>query len=143
MDEKKTPRAHKYLAADIQTFSGAEIVAKMTNLTFMVRQTMGGFLQRLDKIKSLEGSALIYSMWRGYLEGRAANRELIEFLKPYDPEMLHTSGHATAEDIAKLYRTVNPKEGLIPIHTEAPEEFKTLISGGNIILLRDGETLAV
>ncbi|MDR1578749.1 MAG: MBL fold metallo-hydrolase [Synergistaceae bacterium] len=90
-----------------------------------------------------KNSILIYSMWRGYLEGSAANRELIEFLKPYDPETLHTSGHATAEDIAELYRAVNPKEGLIPIHTEAPEEFKTLIPDGNIILLRDGETLAI
>jgi ribonuclease J len=82
-------------------------------------------------------------MWQGYLDGRAADRKLIEFLKPYDLEILHTSGHATAEDIAELYRVVRPKEGLIPIHTEAPEEFKALIPDGNVILLQDGETLTI
>jgi mRNA degradation ribonuclease J1/J2 len=39
----------------------------------------------------------------------------------------------------KLYDNVKPKHGLIPIHTDAPEMFKEIIPGGNVILLKDGE----
>ena len=68
-----TPRIQKYISAnndvdfvDAQTFSSLEIVAKMTNLTFMVRPGMEDFLKRLDKLVTLTGSVLINFMWEGY-----------------------------------------------------------------------------
>jgi ribonuclease J len=101
---------------------------------------------------------VIYSMWTGYLDERAKNQGLIDFLKPYQLSVsdaglakkllapheynfhiLHTSGHASPEDIKKLYETINPKCGIIPIHTDAPEMFEKLIPDGTIILLDDGE----
>jgi len=94
-------------------------------------------------------------MWTGYLDNRKKNQKLIDFLAPYqvsDIELakklltpdeynfriLHTSGHASPEDIKKLYEAVNPKQGLIPIHTDSPEMFKSIIPHGDIIILEDG-----
>jgi ribonuclease J len=78
-------------------------------------------------------------MWSGYLDERAKNEGLCEFLKSYSYRVLHTSGHAAPEDLRRLYETVKPKRGLIPIHTDAPDLFRELVPEGNIILLQDGE----
>ena len=99
---------------------------------------------------------VIYSMWTGYLDERAKNQRLVDFLAPYQIDdfelankllapnefnfrILHTSGHASPEAIKKLYEIINPTCGLIPIHTDAPEMFEGLISDGKIIYLDDGE----
>ena len=47
------------------------------------------------------------------------------------------------EGIQKLYYTVKPECGLIPIHTDAPEMFMELIPDGTFILLDDGETFCL
>lgn len=84
---------------------------------------------------------IIYSMWEGYLDptSKAYNKELDEFLKPYEPEQLyklHTSGHATTKCIEDVIKTINPQKAIIPIHTEnrggfadlnIPEELKQRI----------------
>jgi len=84
-------------------------------------------------------SFVIYSMWTGYLSGAAADPKLADFLSPYSIEELHASGHATAEALKEIYNTVQPKSGLIPIHSENPEGFGSLIGEKNVILLSDGE----
>ncbi|MDR0823845.1 MAG: hypothetical protein LBN74_02045 [Prevotella sp.] len=85
---------------------------------------------------------IIYSMWTGYLKGDAQNDRLVEFLAPYKFEVLHTSGHASPEDLRTLYETLQPKHGLIPIHTDAPELFSD-IAGEKLTLLEDGEQFDV
>ena len=65
---------------------------------------------------------IIYSMWEGYIEptSKACNKELTDFIKPYDPDQLfklHTSGHATIECIEDVIMTINPQKAIIPIHT--------------------------
>jgi len=82
---------------------------------------------------------VIYSMWTGYLRGPEADPILVDFLSPYRVEELHTSGHATADALKAVYSTVKPKTGLIPIHSERPEGFKSFIGEENVILLSDGE----
>ena len=42
---------------------------------------------------------------------------------------LHTSGHATADDIQKMILTVKPLKYILPIHTERPEMFEKLDIG--------------
>jgi ribonuclease J len=105
----------------------------------LVRQ--GGFFKSvIDRFK--DEALLIYSMWAGYLDDeKAKNQSLVDFIAPYRRKILHTSGHSSSKDLAELYRTVNPKEGLIPIHSDAPEAFRTLIPEGNIIILQDKEVL--
>jgi ribonuclease J len=79
-------------------------------------------------------------MWNGYLEeGKPAfNKIFAEFLKSFNYEYKHTSGHADVKTLGTLFDTVKPKCGIIPIHTEAPEKFKELFIGHSIILLQDG-----
>jgi ribonuclease J len=88
-------------------------------------------------------SAIIYSMWAGYLNGAQKSEALDELLRGYEFEALHTSGHASPADLAELYRTVRPKSGLIPIHGETPERFAQLIPDGKLTVLGDGETLEI
>jgi ribonuclease J len=99
------------------------------------------FRRVMEKYK--DDCLVIYSMWTGYLDERAKNRGLVDFLAPYRERnvfrVLHTSGHVSAEDIRALYAAVKPKNGLIPIHTDAPERFERLIPDGTVILLHDGE----
>jgi len=86
---------------------------------------------------------VIYSMWTGYLDERAKNQGLVDFLSAYRYRVLHTSGHASPEDIRRLYEIVQPTCGLILIHTDSPEMFGELIPDGKIIMLDDGEQFVV
>ena len=99
------------------------------------------FRQVIEKYK--EKSVFIYSMWTGYLDERAKNQGLYDFISPYNYHVLHTSGHATPQDLKKLYDTVNPSRGLIPIHSDAPELFRELISDDKLFLLNDGQKLFI
>ena len=81
-------------------------------------------------------------MWKGYLDenNTAKNQNFIDFIEPFksEYEYKHTSGHADVKTLGVLFDTVKPKCGIIPIHTEAPEKFKELFIGHNIILIQDG-----
>jgi ribonuclease J len=99
------------------------------------------FKKMLERYKGR--SKILYSMWTGYLKGEAMNERLVDFLRGYEFEVLHTSGHANPQDLKKLYETVKPNIGLIPIHGEAPERFRELLPDGNVIVAEDGETIAI
>ena len=123
IDEKKKPRAHKYLRNDIQFFSNLEVVSKMTNLTYMVRQSMGVFLRRFDKLTPLADSTLIYSMWRGY-EDTEYTKKFLDLCRSLGMkiEYLHASGHAYREQLETAVLRLNPTT-LVPIHTESADMF--------------------
>lgn len=91
---------------------------------------------------------IIYSMWEGYLDptSKAYNKELAEFLKPYEKDQLyklHTSGHATTKCIEDVITTVNPQKAIIPIHTENRDGFVDINISDElkqrITYLEDGE----
>lgn len=82
---------------------------------------------------------IIYSMWKGYIE---KNPELKNFLGK-DYIYLHISGHASAQCLKNFCETVNPKTGIIPIHTETPQAFRDLLPNHNIIFLNDKKALHV
>jgi len=81
-----------------------------------------------------------YSMWTGYLDRKnpTFNSEISDFFKPFRFIYKHTSGHADIKTLRTLFETVNPKYGIIPIHTEAPEKFKDFFPDNKIISLKDG-----
>ena len=89
-------------------------------------------------------SAIVYSMWSGYLkEGPAKNEYLCEFLKSYKiTAFIHAGGHALPEEIKEFVDAVNPVH-VIPIHTEHPEAMGELLPDRDIVLLEDKETLKV
>lgn len=84
---------------------------------------------------------ILYSMWDGYRTRPGSN--IPDFLELTDTwETLHTSGHASPDDIKMLIEKTKP-EMILPMHTEAPEALQALCPGENIVLLQDGEELIV
>ena len=82
---------------------------------------------------------IIYSMWEGYLNPghKAYNKKWDDFLKAQEAKgvevkHLHTSGHATAKMIEDVIKAMNPKEEIIPMHTECPGEFMKLEIGDEL-----------
>lgn len=89
------------------------------------------------------GQAVYYSMWKGYVEpaSSAYNEKLHNTLAPYSYKYMHTSGHCDVLTLEKMFRQVQPRKGIIPIHTEHPERFETLFGQiAPVILLQDGES---
>lgn len=89
-------------------------------------------------------SAIVYSMWSGYLkEGPAKNEYLCDFLKPYKiTAFIHAGGHALPEEIKEFVDAVNPSH-IIPIHTEHPDAMRELLPEREIELLEDGNVLQI
>ena len=82
-------------------------------------------------------SIILYSMWDGYRTKQGSN--IPGFLSLAGTwETLHTSGHASADDIKMVIEKTNP-EAVVPVHTEAPERLKDLCPGRKVVLLSDGE----
>jgi len=89
-------------------------------------------------IKSIDNpihAKIIYSMWEGYLSDEfkaycAQNGLTIE--------QVHSSGHATPEDLKRFTNALNPKV-LIPIHTFNADKYKTFYS--NVRILKDRQCI--
>jgi ribonuclease J len=109
----------------------------------MLIRSNDAFKLLLTEYAKSDATKIYYSMWNGYLDrGKATfNESLYDFLAPYRFEYKHTSGHADIETLKMVFDTVNPKSGIIPIHTESPEKFQALFHGQTVILLHDGDVL--
>ncbi len=91
------------------------------------------YKKRMDYFKYLN-PILIYSMWDGYVnkDGDAYDPDWGRVYHSWDPDRLltlHTSGHATSEDLRQMILTVKPRQAILPIHTEKPGRFKMLDIG--------------
>ena len=104
----------------------------------MLIRSNDAFKPLLDEYANLKDTKIYYSMWKGYLDKDKAafNESLLNFFQPYNLEYKHTS----IETLKAVFETVNPKCGIIPIHTEAPDKFREIFSEQVIISLKDGET---
>ncbi len=86
----------------------------------------------------------IYSQWEGYrLEKYNPDSfqklaDIEQFVGPDNFHSIHTSGHATLEDLQRFAKALKPKQ-LIPIHTEYKQRYLELFD--SVKLLGDGETL--
>lgn len=112
----------------------------------MLIRSNDSFQPLITEYAKSNDSKVFYSMWNGYLDRNksAFNESLFNFVKPYEIEYMHTSGHADLETLKSVFETVKPNGGIIPIHTEAPEKFKELFHEQiNIILLQDGDEFDV
>ena len=108
-------------------------------------QKLGGLIfvranprfERIIKKFDRSRSILLYSMWDGYINKPGSR--LPEFLSLTGTwEKLHTSGHASAEDICHVAEKLSP-EVIIPMHTDAPQRMKQLFPAGNVAVLQDEE----
>ena len=94
-------------------------------------------VNQFDKSKSI----MLYSMWEGYRT--KPDSTIPDFLNLAGKwETLHTSGHASPEDIKLLIEKTSPSY-IIPIHTLQPDALKTLCPNQNVILLKDKEELVI
>lgn len=106
----------------------------MKNGFLMLIGTSDDYKRRIDYFKN-QDPLLIYSMWDGYIKKDTVTykENLGSLYHSWNPkrrrEDMHTSGHATADDIKQMILTVKPQKHIIPIHTEKPEAFKMLDIG--------------
>jgi ribonuclease J len=127
-----------------QPFSfGGNLKPYLDNHGFcMIIRSNPAFKPLLDEYTKYADMKIYYSMWKGYIDSKnpAFNDSTANFFKPYEIEFMHTSGHADIETLKNLFDIVNPKCGIIPIHTEAPEKFNELFSPHKIIPIEDGKS---
>lgn len=107
------------------------------------------FIEDYEKGIIDEKPVIIYSMWEGYIldklktpdgkivDNKAKKQEWIDFIKQQESKgveikHLHTSGHATADMIKDMIIAVNPKDEIIPIHTEYRDAFSDLDIGDDL-----------
>lgn len=91
---------------------------------------------QLKGVSPTADDAWVWSQWRGYLE-QDNTRIMREFLKPCGtPIHLHTSGHASPDDLKTFAQAVNPRQ-IIPVHGEGWEHWADKFS--NCLPIANGE----
>ena len=100
-------------------------------------QSFRNIIRRFDPARQI----ILYSMWEGYLRQPQSTLPAFLALAPrWEP--LHTSGHASAQEIAQLVTALCPK-AVIVIHTQKPQALQTLCPQTKVVLLQDKEPLFV
>jgi len=108
----------------------------------MLVGTSASYTPRMDYFREKD-PLLIYSMWDGYINREkypdTYNESLGRLYESWRHKKLHTSGHATVEDIEKMISTVDASV-IIPIHTGRKNDFKKLNTGhSKVKVLDDGD----
>ena len=95
----------------------------------------------LEAAGILPKSVLFYSQWSGYMAEQSFKPTEV-FCKKYGVEILqmHTSGHATVEDLKRFAEALDPQT-LIPMHTFGADKFHELFK--NVKELNDEEAFIV
>lgn len=112
---------------------GEDLAAAPERFVVTFRGSMTAELQRAE---CLDGAALAWSMWRGYLS-HPSSTQLRDWIARHDLPLrhLHSSGHATTADLQRLATAIGAR--VVPIHTNAPERFDDLFVDAE--RHRDGE----
>ena len=84
-------------------------------------------------------------MWNGYVkEGTDTYNENLAKSLEENFDYMHTSGHIDMADLREFFRLLNPKQGIIPIHTESPDSFaKVFGDEWPVKVLNDGECYTI
>ena len=135
-------------------FSKRKVYSYGTNLHSLMSKQGFCFIGRTNyltkkAIETFSNSLLIYSMWKGYLDKKHAafdefKSEFIDYAINMGCrlEFLHTSGHASTNDIKRICEITQAKT-IIPIHCEQPENFANITKCCNVKVLHDGEIFTV
>ena len=95
------------------------------------------FMEDKGLENSLDGAALSYSLWEGYLEKNNSDKVLEWLAKNQIPlKKIHTSGHASVANLMGFAQAINPLR-LVPIHTFEPEKYSEHFN--NVESHQDGE----
>lgn len=96
-----------------------ELFSDKSKLVVTFRASMAG---DFEDDGQLDGGRLIYSMWPGYLERGSPNLRDWCADNGVAFDILHTSGHASRDDLARVVQALKPNT-VLPIHTVAPEKY--------------------
>jgi ribonuclease J len=121
----------------LQRIYPEELARRRSKLVLTFR---GSMTHELDRAGCLKGASLAWSMWAGYLEQPTSNA-LTTWLSEHHIAIhqLHSSGHATVEDLQRLANGLGGR--VVPIHTSAPSRFQHLFP--NVEVHPDGEWWSV
>jgi ribonuclease J len=93
------------------------------------------------KVHPTAADVWVWSQWSGYLKDEAQTMDLKNFLAPCgEPLLIHSSGHAPPELLARLAKAVNPRI-LLPIHGEAWPRHQADFE--NLRILENGQWLEI
>ncbi len=108
-------------------------INRKKNKILMLARDNSIFPKIIKGIDNPGGATVIYSMWEGYL-----NDEFKQYCanKGLEIEQVHTSGHATIEDLKAFAGALKPNV-LIPIHTFGARHYPSLFK--NVKILKDKE----
>ena len=114
-----------------QKLIGRGQISVMEKFSMQVSSGMGEYLEKLNALSDLKGSALIYSMWDGYKLHKSVN-EFLQTTEKLGIEIidLHVSGHADKWAQKMLVDRVKPQM-VITVHKEC----KTLKSLENVTVI--------
>ena len=121
-------------------FSARALEEKPGQWVAMIRDSLAksGYA---DRVQPTADDAWVWSQWAGYLKDEEQNGALKAFLAPCgEPLLIHSSGHAPPELLARLAKAVNPKI-LLPIHGEAWPQHQAEFE--NIRILENGQWLEI
>ena len=112
--------------------------AELGGLMFVrANSKFGAIICQYDPAQSI----LLYSMWDGYRTKPGST--IPDFLALTDTrETLHTSGHASPEDLRHVIEKADPQL-VIPMHTDAPQKMQALCPHRTVVLLKDEEELSL
>ena len=101
---------------------------------FLFRPGLAG---ELDRAGCIADARLVWSLWPGYLEA-PHDATIRPFLDRHrmEPQVLHTSGHATAADLLRLVAALRPRR-LVPIHTFGRDRYAELFGGAATVDMHD------
>lgn len=112
--------------------------AELGGLMFVrANSKFGAIICQYDPAQSI----LLYSMWDSYRTKPGST--IPDFLALTDTwETLHTSGHASPEDLRHVIEKADPQL-VIPMHTDAPQKMQALCPDRTVALLQDEEELSL
>lgn len=124
-----------------KTRYGSNLLPKLQEKGFlmMVRDNWR-FRQIIPQFDNTQ-SIMLYSMWEGYRTNPGSTIPEFLFLAG-TWETLHTSGHASLDDIRLIVEKTEPTI-VIPIHSENPDKLKILCPDKNVVILTDGEVITI
>jgi ribonuclease J len=102
-----------------------DLAARREKTVMVFRSSM---ITDLERAQCLDGAALVWSLWHGYLEDKSwSTNSLHDFCARHSIPLIqhHTSGHASTEDLSRLVDAMKPGQ-VVPVHTQAPEKYEKL-----------------
>lgn len=111
----------EYLKGFQAAMSAGTLASNPQRWVIMARDSLVGDFGDKGVMPTVE-DVWVWSLWKGYLE-KDNTQKMRNYFTPCRMEHIHTSGHASFNDLRRFADTVKPKM-LVPVHGEAWGEHK-------------------